>query len=137
MKRILFVLLSAAFVSCSGGRDYNPFGGEIVRVSPEKRVELSGDEVVRLKDDYLDLGGLVFVHDTILVMQFVEREEGHLSAYSLNTGECLGDYIYVSVPSTLRRPCAAMTSCCVPSGRFCPTLFRPTGSTIPPTCSAV
>ena len=32
--------------------------------------------------------------DSILVMRFVEREEGHFSAYSLNTGECLGDYIY-------------------------------------------
>ena len=94
MKRILFVLLSAAFVSCSGGRDYNPFGGEIIRVSPEKRAELSGEEVVRLKGDCLDLAGISFVYDSILVMRFVEREEGHFSAYSLNTGECLGDYIY-------------------------------------------
>ena len=94
MKRLLFVLLSAAFVSCSGGRDYNPFGGEIIRVSPEKRAELSGEEVVRLKGDCLDLAGISFVYDSILVMRFVEREEGHFSAYSLNTGECLGDYIY-------------------------------------------
>ena len=94
MKRLLFVLLSAAFVSCVGGRDYNPFGGEIIRVSPEKRAELSGEEVVRLKGDCLDLAGISFVYDSILVMRFVEREEGHFSAYSLNTGECLGDYIY-------------------------------------------
>ena len=88
------MLLSAAFVSCSGGRESSPFGGEIIRVSPERRAELSGEKVVRLNDDYLDLGGLVFVHDSILVMQFVERDEGHFSAYILNTGECLGDYIY-------------------------------------------
>lgn len=93
MKRFLFILLSIVAMSCSGGRESSPFGGRIEYVEPESESKLQGTPVL-LDKEILDVFWVAFVADSLMVLEFPQRSK-LFSAYNVNTGECINDFIYV------------------------------------------
>ena len=93
MKRFLFILLSIVAMSCSGGRESSPFGGRIEYVEPESESKLQGTPVL-LDKEILDVFWVAFVSDSLMVLEFPQRSK-LFSAYNVNTGECIDDFIYV------------------------------------------